>query len=536
MVIATLLVGTMPLLQSDPYNQINSLISALIEVRKNPNAAIITSERFSAPVSAIILNTLLLTSLCLSLFATLGATLVKQWARQYGLLSGYETLIWKRALKRHELSNSIKRYHLHDIVSWLPMLIHTALLLFFVAVALWLKLVNTVLFVIVTALGAIEITTYLIAALMAAFSLSTPFDWPVPSVVKWLVKLLGVSIRDIDGIELGASDPPKFILSPNPPCTTKPRDQMLPLRCRQVDAELLVDLLRTTEVHLELESVIEQLCTADWGGFDVKSILLPDGAIILQRINELVETCCEGPDITVRPGYELRTRRICRFLEWFYYILTPTERRQLYNKWPDKTIALALAEGAKISLDNKLEAGVADMVLAASVAAKLHHMELSEDVGCENCLVNGSSGPNARSRINIWWNKHITTSQQSFDIVKRGQAYVSACIWSDTDCLLHYAMPQVPERFDWENYLDRQISKLESSIITFHNHVAPHAEYVEISDLLERTRSSMSLDGRTYWFEWLGRFARRDSVLFDGAQQNKVGGPSRTRGEILKLA
>lgn len=214
-----------------------------------------------------------------------------------------------------------------------------------------------------------------------------------------------------------------------------------------VDVQVIIDLLRETKAKEEIESALEQLRTARWNEDEIYHTLFRNGEIILQRCAEVAGTVywTWGSDHYLRDGMQERARRVCRFIEWFYYHINPLDRASL-KKWPNPNVVQALQNRARAKareiphLFNPLQFSdiLEDLVLVESVLAKLNHVMLGPQDHCVQCLI-----PEERSLDDIRtilrraeFPSALTSDRTgAVDFVEN---LISACVISDADCLLHY--------------------------------------------------------------------------------------------------
>jgi hypothetical protein len=379
---------------------------------------------------------------------------------------------------------------------------------------LWLQLIDQILFITMTALFSAAVVLYLALAIVPAFSPHAPFYWPPASFGKWCRKHIRSLIKSrtrrsrpstqdstIEGNSKSKNSEATYIATPEFDSQKRPQDQMFPPIYTPVDAALLVDVLRHTDVHAELEAAIEHLYTARWDGGTIKSVLIPDGDVILQRIGELAGSCLRGRRPKISEGLECRARRVCRFVEWFYYLLTPIERRSL-KAWPADTIAKALANSSVNSSTSTDELRtaffIADMILAASVTSKLKHVKLADGEYCGQCIGETDAGHRARRSITTWVTNLPEPAKWPYPLIRKGQALTSAYIWLEVDCILHYALPQSPQNFDWNQFFGPMIIRTESIILSFHYFF----HYEDLVAILGRILQSLDKsDDRSIWFK-----------------------------------
>ena len=121
------------------YQQQSALILHQLLNGRDPNLAVISDPTIpQRPVnSAIAVNCLWFASLLTSLFASLCAIICKGWLTEY--TSGVNPVLGLlRACKRHIRFKAFQQLDVHTLVSFLPVLLHSSVLLFFAGAVVYL--------------------------------------------------------------------------------------------------------------------------------------------------------------------------------------------------------------------------------------------------------------------------------------------------------------------------------------------------------------------------------------------------------------
>lgn len=175
----------------------------------------------------------------------------------------------------------------------------------------------------------------------------------------------------------------------------------------------------------------------DWSQIDVAAALAPKGNAILRRCSELADTCWVGtPEgIILRHGYKDRASHVCHFVEWFYHLFSPEQRRS-FKKWPQANVALALQVG-----NDTDRPSISDKAVANSVISKLNHVRLSHGETCRLCFTGIANG---KRDIRILLSTLPQTEHTNLEDIEtrvevhQAQALITAACSSDIDCLLNY--------------------------------------------------------------------------------------------------
>jgi hypothetical protein len=415
------------MLLPDPQDRTHQLLIAVVNATQN-QAASTSVTAFVAPRSAVLINLLYFVALLLGLGVALGAMLVKQWARQYNISLNRENLAWERARWRRRKYKGLSKWKLQTIIALLPLFLHAGLLLFLVGTILWVKMLNQTIYFTLLTLMSIGAALYVGFAIIPSFAGDAPFIWPVSSALRTLSRplrhVVQTMLQDLEKGRYNAEPPPTYILTPDKPRTLNSRQQ-IPSRYSVEDASVLIQLLRQSDIHEEADAAIEALVNGDWVGITISKLLLRHEDMILRRCQELSASCWDDDGLGL--GLPERARRICRFVEWFYYQLSH-EDRQCISSWPDPSLATAFLE------DCELQDDLEGIVLCYSVISKLEHVRLKKGDTCTLC-----------------WSKELDKSRyrnialaskkpfyKTVDGMQDLQKIISACIWSDTDCVLHY--------------------------------------------------------------------------------------------------
>lgn len=164
--------------QTETATNILFKISAQLADSSAPKAT--KEEDLVTPESwQIRVNALFLASLALNLIAVLLAMLGKAWVRQYTKSLLGITKEEDRAKLRHHRFRGVNRWHMDSIISFIPISIHFALLIFFCGLADLLFNHNRMIALIATSVFAAGVLGYIIFILLAATSADCPYQNPI---------------------------------------------------------------------------------------------------------------------------------------------------------------------------------------------------------------------------------------------------------------------------------------------------------------------------------------------------------------------
>jgi Family of unknown function (DUF6535) len=145
---------------------------------------------FSAPKSAIWVNSLWFLSLCLSLTCAMLATLQQQWARRYlRVTQPQQSNPHDQARIRAFYAHGIDELRFTWVVEAVPTLIHISLFLFFAGLLIYLFNVNHPVFFAVVWWVGISAVVYLAVTFMPRFRLDSPYYTPLSSIIGSLRRM-----------------------------------------------------------------------------------------------------------------------------------------------------------------------------------------------------------------------------------------------------------------------------------------------------------------------------------------------------------
>jgi hypothetical protein len=376
-----------------------------------------------------------------SLIAATGAMLVKQWARQYRMGLGDDILAWRLAQNRHIRYTGLITSHLRNMVAWIPILLHLSLLLFMVGSSLWLYSMHKPTFAIITALVFGGALMYAVLACIPVFHSGSPYRWPISDIVL----AISHKFHSLDGpnfetteVELTSTALHGLLLTPDG-ARAPFREQMMPMEVNHLDYGIMEYVLKHSDAWQEVERALDNMRI-----FQIRELrkgaapTTLDGALILRRCGELVDTCYMVDSLNqsvLVAGMLERARRVCRVLEWLYCHLNMQQRRTL-SPWPSPRIAEALAWSSRET--TRFD----DAALAVSVWSKLIHVSLAPGEPCRHCWTQELS---LWDRLRGRMPKGFNSDPPKW---KHLQALVTSSVISDSECLLYYSMISTSAEYD----------------------------------------------------------------------------------------
>ncbi|KAG8721006.1 hypothetical protein FRC09_008627 [Ceratobasidium sp. 395] len=137
------------------------------------------SNGFSPPHASVVVNVLWLLSLSLSVAVSLIAMLAKEWC--YKFMSGRSGQAYDQGRRRQQKWNGMEKWKMQEVLTYLPGLMHIALLLFAVGMCIHLWDVNIGVAVPVTAITSVATCVYIVVTVLPWFDQFCPYSTPVTS-------------------------------------------------------------------------------------------------------------------------------------------------------------------------------------------------------------------------------------------------------------------------------------------------------------------------------------------------------------------
>ncbi|KAG8823578.1 hypothetical protein FRC19_003553 [Serendipita sp. 401] len=320
-----LIIETYKDLKPEPELQTEKLLQAIFMRQGDPSGQYnaITRDPFSPSEPAVITNALFFTSLSFSLFAALGAILVKQWTRKVFLSIKRQSSPRDRAREHFQKRQGIDDWGIPETIALIPMLLHIALGCFFAGLIVWLRSLNRTLYIIITVISGIALLFYITAAIIPSFERNAPFRWPVSLFVSSVVDLFPT--REKPG-SLPIILRTALIMRPaNVPVMSTPigrpdlstelaRERVLD----EVDLRVFSNILHQPENVVETEAVADALRSRLIAANPRFGSALPEFYSILQQMIEIANASkvYQGGAYDIRPGAPLeRVTTIAQFIE-----------------------------------------------------------------------------------------------------------------------------------------------------------------------------------------------------------------------------
>lgn len=174
-----------PELQPDADDTTQALLRLLIH---NVNGSIFTQPeiqipQWTGPPSVIVaVQILLYASLFSTLLAALLAVLGKQWLMYYGA-AGDRGTIEQRCLERQRKVDGLRRWGFNPVMQTFPLLLQLSLLLFAVALSIYLWTIHPSIASVVLSLTCLGIVLYVLLGFSALASPDSPFQAPFTSLL-----------------------------------------------------------------------------------------------------------------------------------------------------------------------------------------------------------------------------------------------------------------------------------------------------------------------------------------------------------------
>ncbi|KAI0309937.1 hypothetical protein OF83DRAFT_1071271, partial [Amylostereum chailletii] len=186
-VVTTFIVETYKLLQPD-NTQVSAdllvrVVAALENIPAGAVAAAVSIDRPPPVTISLWINCLWFTSLLFSLTCALVATLVQQWSREYIQGTEGHASLNQRARVRAYLAEGVDCFGADLLISFIPLLLHFAVLLFIVGLVLFAFTIHNVLAYINLIMAILSGLVYGTLTLMPVFVLACPYKTPLSTVL-----------------------------------------------------------------------------------------------------------------------------------------------------------------------------------------------------------------------------------------------------------------------------------------------------------------------------------------------------------------
>lgn len=199
--LSTFLTQTSQALQPD-YSQITaSLLTELVLIQRISaiggnvsaisNSTFTYGSKFSPSRNDLWVNGLWFTSLALSLSTALMAGLIKQWLQYYVAdISGSRRTPRDKACLRHFRFIGLTKWRVRFIVELLPILMNVALLLFFIGLIMFLRILNGPMAWWIVALTSTAYLTYIVTSFVPLIDPQCPYKTSLTWTLHALKELL----------------------------------------------------------------------------------------------------------------------------------------------------------------------------------------------------------------------------------------------------------------------------------------------------------------------------------------------------------
>ncbi|KAJ6517866.1 hypothetical protein DFH09DRAFT_1098657 [Mycena vulgaris] len=253
-------------------------------------------------------------------FATLYATLLEQWSRDFIHNSEIRSAPVIRARVFSYLYYGLKRFKMHTVVEIVPLLLHTSLLLFLAGLVTFLAPVNSLIMTVVATFSGVVAAVYLVLTLLPIAYLDCPYRTPLSGAL-WRV---GHALPRDWWNSSDFGDDPDAMHRPTPDGIVEAIYQQATQRSPDRTARDLRALewtVKSLTADEELEPLVESLSDVIWSpegrrnAYDdhIMTLISNPDVQLWARIEGLLRSCSSG---LLSP--EARTRRhiICYKALW----------------------------------------------------------------------------------------------------------------------------------------------------------------------------------------------------------------------------
>ncbi|KAG8736519.1 hypothetical protein FRC10_009218 [Ceratobasidium sp. 414] len=169
-------------------------ISQMLSAQANPqNASLVApgpsdTPSFSPSRTAVLVNSLWMLSLSLSVAVSLIAMLAKDWC--YKFTSSRSGPAYEQARRRQRKWNGIKKWKMNEVLTYLPGMLHLALLLFAGGMCLYLWDINITVAIPVVIVTGSAALLYTLVTILPYIDRSCPYSTPASGIFTALNKIL----------------------------------------------------------------------------------------------------------------------------------------------------------------------------------------------------------------------------------------------------------------------------------------------------------------------------------------------------------
>ncbi|KAJ7577950.1 hypothetical protein C8J56DRAFT_970041 [Mycena floridula] len=149
-------------------------------------------EPFQPSTLIVVCNSLWFLSLGFSLACALTATLVEQWVRHY-LEETQKASPRTRARIRAYLYQGMEQFGMNRVVEAVPLLLHLALMLFFLGLVIFLFPVNRIIGLLCACILALSLALYMLPTLLPTIANHSPYRTPLTSLF-WFMRYQKVNL------------------------------------------------------------------------------------------------------------------------------------------------------------------------------------------------------------------------------------------------------------------------------------------------------------------------------------------------------
>jgi hypothetical protein len=309
---------TLPLLQKGTMDDTNQLLLDIFQKLNEPSHALSQQRPFIANATAISINCLVFASIAGSLIAAFFALSIKQWARSYVI--GLENIITPQLMARHRQFRieGVRQWHLVDIASLLPVLLHISLSLFAIGVAEFLLYTSgiKVALVIIVAAGITSLI-HIFLSLTPIVYPQSPFQSPLMKLIESFLTVITTSYKKLFN---GSHVQEEHIDSLDQALGKETALSRLIHTSKHLDIGVLITLMEVVDRHME--DWVLDLCLAEFAKLrhiphDKYHLFCHD--TIFNAYHHIAATCITESKgtYTIAPGMEYRAETACKSLIWF---------------------------------------------------------------------------------------------------------------------------------------------------------------------------------------------------------------------------
>ncbi|KIM29808.1 hypothetical protein M408DRAFT_22679 [Serendipita vermifera MAFF 305830] len=186
-VLTAFIIESKKLLEPDQTQILVGMVALYFNNLGNLSSTSFAQSDFTPSHEAVVINCLLFASLGASLCAALVSVMALQWVMDYdAAITRGGSSPEDRAKRRQFRYGGVLNWKMGEIIAALPLLLYSSVVLFWVGVILWMRILNSTVGYVVAGGAAMAAFLYVATTLLAAVFVSAPFRTPLSRGIYWI--------------------------------------------------------------------------------------------------------------------------------------------------------------------------------------------------------------------------------------------------------------------------------------------------------------------------------------------------------------